>query len=53
MVLLEALINYSEVLQKKAGAYVKNMEVWLEKIDVFATVCYPQKIISKKTLIDY
>ena len=38
---------------EKTGAYVKNMEVLLEKIDVFAAACCPQTIISKKTLIDY
>ena len=42
-------MNFTE----KAGAYVKNIEVLLEKIDVFAAVCCPQTIISKKTLIDY
>ena len=53
MALLEVLINYSEVLQKQQEHYVKNMEVWLEKIDVFAAVCCPQTIISEKNLIDY
>ena len=52
MVLLEVLINYSE-FSEKTGAYVKNMEVLLEKIDVFAAVWCPQTIISKKTLIVY
>ena len=51
MVLLEVLINYSEVLQKKQEHMLKNVEVLLEKIDVFAAVCCPQTIISKKTLI--
>ena len=54
MVLLEVLINYSEVLQKKQEHMLK---IWkfclLEKIDVFAAVCCPQTFISKKTLIDY